>query len=320
MTTNIMVHADAESTKARTTELLDLTTNPADRLWRYPICEAVVGLVAKTPITPNQVTIFHTVLGVAAGVVIARNTPQAWFAAGVMFEARAILDCLDGVLARRTKRSSPFGRALDQLGDTIGFLSLMGGALVCLAPDYGWPAAIVAVALTMFISGSCSSAWDLYRRRFASLIEHGYDTTADDYLTLYHQYEERPMVSLFVSKTIGLFALYTLSPQVLPRVRGRIRERDWPRPDEPHAVTDTGLRIRAAAAQNDRTLRVMLSRLGIVAGDNIILMLTVALLLGQYVHAIPVVMAWGIAIWTFTVLTVGRYLYAGERSPSIHPI
>jgi len=303
-------------------QLLDLAVNPADRLWRYPLCNAVVKQVARTGLKPNHVTVFHTVLSVAAGFVIALGTPTAFVVAGIMFETRSILDCLDGVLARATKQSSPFGRALDQMGDTIGFLSLMGGALVCLTRLYGWATALVVVLVTMAVSALCTTAWDLYKRRFTSLIKDGYDTTEEDYLTLCRRFEERPMVSLWVSKVVSLYAWYTLSPQTLPRLRDRITRRDWPRDGETFAVTATGRNLQEAAARNDPELRGMLQRLGIVAGDNVILILTVSLMLGQYIHVFPIVIVWSLAIWVYTVVTVSRYLYAAERDgvPSVKPV
>ncbi len=76
--------------------LLDLTACPADRLWRYPLSRAMVPFAMRLPLRPNHVTVFHTALAVAAGVVLSAGTTRAMVAAGLMFEARAILDCLDG--------------------------------------------------------------------------------------------------------------------------------------------------------------------------------------------------------------------------------
>jgi hypothetical protein len=312
--------ASSENVQTDVDGLLDLATNPADRLWRYPLCNAIVKYVARTGVAPNHVTVFHTVLSVAAGFVISLGTPQAFVTAGIMFETRSILDCLDGVLARATKKSSPFGRALDQMGDTIGFLSLMGGALVCLGRIYGWSAALLIVLLTMAISAACTTAWDLYKRRFTSLIKDGYDSTEEDYLTLCRRFEEKPLVSLWVSKIVSLYAWYTLSPQSLPRLRERIAKRDWPRDGQVHTVSETGRVLQDAAARNDPELRGMLLRLGVVAGDNIILLLTVSLLMGQYLRVFPIVMGWGLLIWIYTVVTVSRYLYAATQAPSTKPV
>jgi hypothetical protein len=276
-----------------------------------------VKIVARTPIRPNHITVFHTALGVAAGFVISVRTPRAFLCAGVMFEARAILDCLDGVLARATKRSSPLGRALDQLGDTIGFLSLMAGGLVCLARAHGWPLALATILITMPVSGSCSAAWDLYRRRFASLLRDGYDTTEEDHLAICRRYDERPMLSLYVSRAISLWSWYTLGPQTMPRLRDRIARRDWPRPGFTPAKTELGLRLQEAAERNDPELRATLARLGIVAGDNIILLLTAGLLVGHYTQAFPVAIGWGVCVWAYTVASVNRYLCAVMRGAPV---
>lgn len=293
--------------------LLDLTTNPPDRLWRYPICKPLLKVAIAIRVTPNQVTILHTVLSVGAGVVISRGTPHAFMLAGVMFEVMFILDCLDGALARATKASSPFGRALDQMGDTIGFLSLMGGALVCFSRLYGWLSALGIVLTTMAISAACTTAWDMFRRRFTSLIEDGYDSTEDDYVTLCRRFQEHKLVSLWVSRTVSLYGWYTLSPQTLPRLRERIANKDWPREGVVPAMTQAGRVLQEAALRNDPELRGMLLRVGIVAGDNLILLLTVGLLAGQYLHTFPILMLWGLAVWIYTVLTVGRYLHSASR-------
>jgi ATP/ADP translocase len=54
----------------------------------------------------------------------------------------------------------------------------------------------------------------------------------------------------------------------------------------------------------------MLARLSIVAGDNVILLMTISLLLGHYLAVFPVVMGWGILIWLYTVITLNRYFGA----------
>jgi hypothetical protein len=269
--------------------LIDLTTNPADRLWRYPACRPLLALALKLHLTPNQITIFHSVLGLGAGAVIAVGTPRAFFLAGVMFEVRSILDCLDGAVARATGASSPFGRALDQLGDTIGFLSLMGGGLVCMARLYGWAFAGIVIFLTMVVSAACTTAWDHFRQRFTSFLEKGYDSTEEDYLVLCRQ--------------------------SLPRLRERVRTKDWPKEGEVHPPTALGLAIQDAAKRHDPELRGIMRRIAAVGGDNLILLLTLGLLSGHYLEAFPIVMTWGLVVWIYTVVTVNRYL--GEEARDV---
>jgi hypothetical protein len=61
----------------------------------------------------------------------------------------------------------------------------------------------------------------------------------------------------------------------------------------------------------------MLLRLAIVAGDNIILLFTVSLLLGHYLEAFPVAMVWGVLIWVYTVVTINRYF--DSLQPALKP-
>lgn len=288
--------------------LLELTSNPADRMWRYPICHAMVKHVMNTPITPNHVTGLHTAIGVCAGAIITVGTPKAFVLAGVLFEVRAILDCFDGVVARAKKLSSPLGRALDQLGDAIGFASLMVGGLVCLARLHGWATATAVILVTTAISACCTTAWDFYKRRFTSLVRHGYDTTEVEYLSLCRDYEERGLASLWFSRLVATYQWFTLSPQTLARMRERAARKDWPSESDAPEVTPTGRRLQELAARNDPELRAMLLRVGMVAGDNIILLLTVSLVFTVYLQTFPFAMAWGVGIWLYTFVGANRLL------------
>ena len=84
----------------------------------------------------------------------------------------------DGVLARAKKTSSPYGRALDQLGDSLGFAAVMlVSALVSTQRHgavWGW-GVVLHLSLFSAISTSC---WDFYRRRINSLLEQGREAAA----------------------------------------------------------------------------------------------------------------------------------------------
>ncbi len=296
-------------------ELLDLTTNPGDRLWRYPIGRWAVRYVMDTPITPHHVTALHAAIGAATGFVIAQGTPRAWLLAGVMYEVRSILDCFDGVVARAKKLSSPMGRALDETADTIGFVSLMGGTAACLARVYGWATAIAVVALCSMISASCTTAWDFFKRRYTSLLKQGRDTTEEEFLALWRDYDERPGLSLWVAKAVATWQWLTLSPAAFQRLRARAARGDYGTPGESAPPTPAARWLREAAARRDPELRSTLVRVGFVAGDNVILLLTVGLLLGQLLNVLPLAMAYGVALWTVTVVAANRLLHeAGERA------
>jgi phosphatidylglycerophosphate synthase len=290
-------------------ELLELTTNPVDRLWRYPIGRWALRFVMDTPITPHHITALHGAIGAATGFVIAEGTPRAWFLAGVMYEVRSILDCFDGVVARAKKLSSPRGRALDETADTVGFVSLMGGTTVCLARAHGWATALAVALLCTVISASCTTAWDFFKRRYTSLLREGRDTTEDELLALWRDYDERPGPSLAMAKLVATWQWLTLSPGAYFRLRARAA-RGLPAVSDVQEVPTPAARwLREAAARRDPELRSTLLRVGFVAGDNVLFILTVGLLLGQLLNVLPLAMAYGVVLWTVTVVAANRTLH-----------
>ncbi|MBX6383554.1 MAG: CDP-alcohol phosphatidyltransferase family protein [Microbispora sp.] len=84
-------------------------------------------LLAKTPISPNQVTGLMIVCGVAAGAVLA--LPGLWAALGaaLLIQVYLLLDCSDGELARWTGRTSITGVYLDRVGHYFAEAALLIG-------------------------------------------------------------------------------------------------------------------------------------------------------------------------------------------------
>jgi phosphatidylglycerophosphate synthase len=245
--------------------LLDLAACPADRLWRYPICRVMVRPVMRTPLTPNHVTALHTLLAVLAGAAITTGTPRALFAAGLLFEIRAVLDCFDGALARAKGACSPTGRALDQLGDAVGFMSLMAGGFACLSRAHGPATAGALVVATTLVAASCTAAWDLFRRRLASLVTRGYDAAAEERLALLRACAARPAAALQMSRLVQEFQWYVLGAHAAPRLRDEGASREG---GAGPAVTPLGRAVQDAAARNDPELRALLLRVGFVGGDR----------------------------------------------------
>ncbi|WP_067172534.1 CDP-alcohol phosphatidyltransferase family protein [Microtetraspora niveoalba] len=84
-------------------------------------------VLAKTPITPNQVTGLMILCGVLAGAVLA--LPGLWAAVGaaVLIQVYLLLDCSDGELARWTGRTSIAGVYLDRVGHYLAEAALLIG-------------------------------------------------------------------------------------------------------------------------------------------------------------------------------------------------
>jgi CDP-alcohol phosphatidyltransferase len=92
-----------------------------------PPAAAVVYLLAKTPVTPNQVTFLSAVVAAGAAAMFAL-LPGYWalVAAAAVFEFSFVLDCADGQLARLRKIASPLGHLLDFLMDELKAMFIYG--------------------------------------------------------------------------------------------------------------------------------------------------------------------------------------------------
>ncbi len=107
----------------RTKKPRDLTFN---RWVARPLASVVVVMVARTPITPNQLTFTSLFLFVAAaaGVAVLPSWPGLLAAAAVL-EFSYVIDMADGQLARYRGTSSPAGAHLDYMADEIKALLLV---------------------------------------------------------------------------------------------------------------------------------------------------------------------------------------------------
>lgn len=85
-----------------------------------PIAAAVVAAVARTPITPNQVTLLNLlVFLVAMALMAALPTRDGGIFAVLVLEASYCLDCVDGMLARHKKIASKEGHLFDFFTDEL---------------------------------------------------------------------------------------------------------------------------------------------------------------------------------------------------------
>lgn len=122
---------------AQISQVYQSSRKKRDIFWNtYVARPAAAGLVwglARTPITPNQVSFLGGVvfLGVAA-ILVGWSSPWAMLAAGLVLQASYVLDCADGQLARLTGMTSPVGAYLDFLIDEFKALILVGACCVRL--------------------------------------------------------------------------------------------------------------------------------------------------------------------------------------------
>ncbi|QGN34638.1 CDP-alcohol phosphatidyltransferase family protein [Microlunatus sp. Gsoil 973] len=104
----------------------------------------------RTPLTPNLITAISLGVGVAAGLLIFTGHPIAWVVAAVLLQVALIIDCVDGEVARFTRRYSAFGGWLDGIGDRIKeylVFAAVGAVAVRDHHPYGWLLAIIALVV-----------------------------------------------------------------------------------------------------------------------------------------------------------------------------
>jgi phosphatidylglycerophosphate synthase len=97
-----------------------------NRYFMRPLAGVAVAILARTGITPNQVTILNLLLFVAAAaLMVALPTWQGGLIAIGVLELSYLLDCCDGMLARHKKIASKEGHLFDFFTDEIKALLLV---------------------------------------------------------------------------------------------------------------------------------------------------------------------------------------------------
>lgn len=130
-------------------EIVDVhrrTRKPTDILWNRlvarPLAAVVLAPLARTNVTPNQVTLATLGVFIASAIVMAtRLGHRGLVLAVVLLEISYVLDCVDGQLARLKSQSSPVGAHLDFLMDELKAFMLVAAVSARLfrMGHPGWP-------------------------------------------------------------------------------------------------------------------------------------------------------------------------------------
>jgi phosphatidylglycerophosphate synthase len=143
------------------------TRKPKDILWNRfvarPLAAVFLVPLARTQVTPNQVTFLTLVIFVAGALMLAMMPSwRALIAAVAVLELSYVLDCVDGQLARLKGLSSPVGAHLDFLMDELKAFILVaavgarlwlggGDARYLVEALLGLVAVASAISLTTFV-------------------------------------------------------------------------------------------------------------------------------------------------------------------------
>jgi phosphatidylglycerophosphate synthase len=97
-------------------------------LFARSISVHISPLVARTKITPLQVTIIGLLFGLFAAWIGSKSIWSYGLIAALLMEISHVLDCVDGELARLTDRGNPFAASLDPISDRIKDIAIVYAA------------------------------------------------------------------------------------------------------------------------------------------------------------------------------------------------
>jgi hypothetical protein len=161
-----------------------------------PLAAGAVALLARTPITPNQVTLSNLFIFIAgAALFVALPTWTGGLVAVLVIEASYLLDCADGMLARHKKIASKEGHLFDFFTDELKAVLLAGSLGVRLWRTGGlgitgetWPAGdaqfLLGAVAAVIVIASATSLTNFVRRPELTgretPVEAHYETVAHD--------------------------------------------------------------------------------------------------------------------------------------------
>ena len=107
----------------------------------------VARWAARAGLSPNQVTVIALLIGIAAAVAFATGERAGYIAGGILVYLSFVADCVDGQLARYTRRFSKFGAWLDSVFDRTKEYVAFAGLGIGAASGEVWVMAAATLTL-----------------------------------------------------------------------------------------------------------------------------------------------------------------------------
>jgi 1L-myo-inositol 1-phosphate cytidylyltransferase / CDP-L-myo-inositol myo-inositolphosphotransferase len=127
-----------------------------------PISLQISRRLARTAITPNQMSLISIMVGICGGPFFLSSRPLMQTIGALLFLAHSVLDGCDGELARLKFQESRCGGVLDFWGDNVVHVAIFG----CMALGWSWSAAAAWPLLlgAAAVLGALGSAGFVYWR------------------------------------------------------------------------------------------------------------------------------------------------------------
>ncbi len=158
--------ADLAVAERRLTRALGKSTDGfMERNVERPLSRVLSRRLARTPVTPNQMTLISAMVGLAAAPFFLSAAPLWQTVGALLFLAHSILDGCDGELARLRFQESRWGGILDFWGDNVVHAAIFG----CMALGWSravgadWPLGLGAAAVLGALGSASFVYWRVMR-------------------------------------------------------------------------------------------------------------------------------------------------------------
>jgi len=143
------------------------------KYFNRPLSTRLSPIVARTSVTPNQISLIVFSLSVLAAYLFAQG--EYWLAAigGALAQLSSVLDGVDGEVARLKYRASPFGTwldsVLDRWADALLIFGVVYGSWKTTGIVWIWMLGFLALAASLILSYTESR----YESSFRRAMPHG---------------------------------------------------------------------------------------------------------------------------------------------------
>lgn len=131
------------------TSLTSSSDGYVDRHFNRPVGRYLSKVLIHTPVSPNQVSLAATILGIASAWLFSDGRVATSIAAALILQLSAIVDCVDGDVARVLFKESRLGKWLDIVGDQVVHVGVFLGIAIGL-----WRAGSAAPVVPLGISAA----------------------------------------------------------------------------------------------------------------------------------------------------------------------
>ena len=219
-----------------------------DRYFNRPCGRILSKLLIHTSVHPNAVSLISVAIGLFAAWLFSLGTYPVIVFAALLFQLSAIVDCVDGDLARVLFKESSFGRWLDLAGDQVVHVAVFGGIAAGLmrgaqSPIAMWLgiSAVIGAVLSfvVVVRGMCRPASE-HNRSLQKLIDSATNRDFSVLVLLLACFNRLEWFLWLTAIGSHLFWMTALVLQLNPRPREAGQEEEYGKTPERVALTRRG--------------------------------------------------------------------------------